>query len=196
MQSDDAKLTAYALGELDEQERAAVAARLEADPAAQRTVEEIRHVAGLLRDELGAEPVTRLAPTQRAALESEAAGAVRASGGRRRRLWLRIGIGAAAAAAVLIATGVALLLIFGRAAPKPGLGPGYKEPPPIGTPAHRDEDANRPAGRGADAGDHPAVKGHLEPATSPARPTPPAPTTQPARPSGAANATPADAAQK
>jgi hypothetical protein len=195
MQSDDAKLTAYALGELDEQERAAVAARLEADPAAQRAVEEIRQVAGLLRDELGAEPVTRLAPPQRAALESEAAGAVRPSGGRG-RLWLRIGIGAAAAAAVLIATGVALLLIFGRPAPKPDLGPGYKEPPPIGTPPHRDEDANHPAGRGADSGDHPAAQGHLAPATSPARPTPPGPTTQPARPGGAANATPADAAQK
>lgn len=54
---DDPQLTAYALGELDEDERAAVEARLRADPAARAAVEAIRATAGQLEAALAAEPL-------------------------------------------------------------------------------------------------------------------------------------------
>ena len=58
MKSDDEmKLTAYALGELDEADRAAVESRVWKDAAARAEVERIRDVAKLLSDELAAEPV-------------------------------------------------------------------------------------------------------------------------------------------
>jgi len=58
MKSDDEmKLTAYALGELDEAERTAVEARIWNDDKARAEVEKIRDMAKLLSDELAAEPV-------------------------------------------------------------------------------------------------------------------------------------------
>ena len=55
MNIDDPKLTAYALDELDEAERAATANEVAASPAAQREVQETQTMARLLRKEFGAE---------------------------------------------------------------------------------------------------------------------------------------------
>jgi len=53
---DDPKLTAYALGELDAAERAAIEAVLADSPEARAVVEEIRAAAERLTSELAAEP--------------------------------------------------------------------------------------------------------------------------------------------
>jgi len=55
MNIDDPKLTAYALEELDEAERAATANEVTASPAAQRDVQETQTMARLLRKEFAAE---------------------------------------------------------------------------------------------------------------------------------------------
>jgi Ca-activated chloride channel family protein len=60
--SDDPRLTAYALGELADDERAQVAAAVAADPALQAAVEEIRATAGRLTAALAAEPLPESAP--------------------------------------------------------------------------------------------------------------------------------------
>src|SRR5476649_2770760 len=66
---DDPRLTAYALGELEGDEQAAVAAALAADPALQATVDEIRATAGRLEAALAAEPMPDLPVSdQRAAI--------------------------------------------------------------------------------------------------------------------------------
>ena len=78
----DPRLTAYALNELDEAERAEVAALVEQSEDARRIVEEIRATAELLTTELQNEPVAggqdetaaRLSESQRAAVEAKAAG--------------------------------------------------------------------------------------------------------------------------
>lgn len=54
---DDPRLTAYALGELDETERAEVEALLQNSPAAQAAVDEIRATAAQLEAALGEEPL-------------------------------------------------------------------------------------------------------------------------------------------
>src|SRR3712207_4600501 len=61
---DETKLTAYALGELSEGDRAEVEAYLANDEAARREVEEIRKLAGVLTSELAAEimPMPAAAP--------------------------------------------------------------------------------------------------------------------------------------
>lgn len=66
--ADDPRLTAYALGELPEAERAEVEALLRDDPAARAALEETASLAGLLKEELRAEPGPRLSPDQRAAV--------------------------------------------------------------------------------------------------------------------------------
>ena len=60
----DPKLTAYALGELDETERAAVERELIRSDAARQAVEEIRATAGLLKEELSSEPRLQLSESQ------------------------------------------------------------------------------------------------------------------------------------
>ncbi len=60
--SDDPRLTAYALGELADDERAQVAAAVAADPALQAAVEEIRATAVRLTAALAAEPLPESAP--------------------------------------------------------------------------------------------------------------------------------------
>jgi Ca-activated chloride channel family protein len=60
--SDDPRLTAYALGELADEERAQIAAAVAADPALQAVVEEIRATAGRLTAALEAEPLPETAP--------------------------------------------------------------------------------------------------------------------------------------
>jgi len=54
---DDPRLTAYALGELPDNERIAIEAAVQADPALQAAVAEIRALAGDLSDALASEPV-------------------------------------------------------------------------------------------------------------------------------------------
>ena len=67
----DPKLTAYALGELDDAERAEVEAHLETCAASRRAVEEIRQTAELLTAELQKEPCPALTPEQRSGIEPE-----------------------------------------------------------------------------------------------------------------------------
>ena len=162
---DEAKLTAFALGELDASDRAAVEGRLADDPAARHTVEEVRELAEIAREELAAAPAGRLTDTQRSALEARASalGAERTARRRRRVLWLSVGI-PAAAAAILIALGTAVWweAIFPPASPRPISGvdpngprqgpslvgtPGRRGGTPelVGTPEHRPE--TQPASR-------------------------------------------------
>ena len=72
---DEPKLTAYALGEMDEGERAAVEAAIAGDPEALAHVEEVRRAAGLLEDGLAREPELALTGAQHAAIERRLAGA-------------------------------------------------------------------------------------------------------------------------
>src|SRR5688572_1633996 len=65
----DPRLTAYALGEVDETERAAIERELLHSEASRQTVEEIRQTAGLLKDELGTEPRLQLSKAQRSSIE-------------------------------------------------------------------------------------------------------------------------------
>ncbi len=75
----DPRLTAYALGELDEAERAEVEALLLRDANARAEVAAVREMAGALRAEFAAqaagEEVPSLTPAQRAMIESAAHGA-------------------------------------------------------------------------------------------------------------------------
>jgi Ca-activated chloride channel family protein len=75
---DDPRLTAFALGELDEQERAEFEQFLEGSEEAREAVSEIQETIGLLRDELVAEPAPSLTDEQRAAV-AMASGAVAAT---------------------------------------------------------------------------------------------------------------------
>ena len=68
---DDPKLTAYALGELDKAERAAIEAELEKSFACQRAVEEIRETAALLEKKLAAEELPGLAFAQQRKIENQ-----------------------------------------------------------------------------------------------------------------------------
>jgi len=163
-QLDDAKLTAYALGELDEATRADVEARMAEDPAAREAVEETRRAAGILREELAAEPALKLTAAQRAAVEANAAAAAaeRQRRLRRRGLWLRVGT-TAAAATVLIGLGAwAFWSPALRELPSSGVGTarhGGETPPGPGL-------VGTPGGRGR----APRVTGtpkHYAPATRP-----------------------------
>src|SRR5438067_13886342 len=55
MNLDDPKLTAYALGELDEPERSTIARAIAESAEAQRFVDEMRELAGMLKNEFAAE---------------------------------------------------------------------------------------------------------------------------------------------
>ena len=66
---DDPRLTAYALGELDDAERAEVESLLAESDEARRFVEETRATARLLTERLGREPRPGLAPEQRQSIE-------------------------------------------------------------------------------------------------------------------------------
>ena len=68
----DPKLTAYALGELDDTERAEVEAQLKESEAARQTVNEVRKTAALLARELKAEPALALSDDQRKAIKAKA----------------------------------------------------------------------------------------------------------------------------
>ncbi|MGH9424726.1 MAG: YfbK domain-containing protein, partial [Terriglobia bacterium] len=65
----DPRLTAYALGELDETEQEAIEHELLHSDASRQTVEEIRATAELLKEELGNEPGLQLSEVQRSSIE-------------------------------------------------------------------------------------------------------------------------------
>jgi len=108
---DEARLTAYALGELDDDARAAVDAHLASNPTARRAVDEIRQVAGVLTDELAAEAVPQLTGEQRALIEAAASAPGRSKRRRRRprALWTLWLVRSGVAAAILIVIGVGVI---------------------------------------------------------------------------------------
>jgi Ca-activated chloride channel homolog len=105
---DEAKLTAYALGELSGKERVEVERYLEGSEEARREVDGIRGMAGLLREALAQQTSERLTPEQRAVIEGQPAS------GRRR--WRPMWLGAALAAAASL---VVVALLVHRVRPKP-----------------------------------------------------------------------------
>ncbi|MCH8243477.1 MAG: hypothetical protein IH897_12845, partial [Planctomycetes bacterium] len=70
---DDPKLTAYVLGELDDNERAEVESLLKSSAEARSVVEEIRKTANLLETELAGETAFALSDDQRQVIETKAA---------------------------------------------------------------------------------------------------------------------------
>ncbi len=118
--SNDPRLTAYALGELDEAERVELDALLRERSDLRDEIEAIRAVAGDLREELAHEPAPQLSAEQRASIKSRAAGeggGWRLAGEGERTFrpaawWWRIGLSGAAA---VLALGVLLpLMMRGR----------------------------------------------------------------------------------
>ncbi len=67
---DDPKLTAFALGELDDSQRSAVEAAIAASPELQHTVADIRAVADAITVGLNAGPALSLTAAQRSLVES------------------------------------------------------------------------------------------------------------------------------
>ena len=65
----DPRLTAYALGELDETEQAAIERELLHSDAARQSVEEIRQTANLLKEDFSREPGLKLSESQRPSSE-------------------------------------------------------------------------------------------------------------------------------
>jgi Ca-activated chloride channel family protein len=72
--ADDARLSAYALGELDESERASVEQLLASDPEARKFVDELRATAQALESELANEPMPELTVAQRDGIVGEVHG--------------------------------------------------------------------------------------------------------------------------
>ncbi|MBN1610559.1 MAG: von Willebrand factor type A domain-containing protein [Polyangiaceae bacterium] len=102
----DPRLTAYALGEMNDSDRLAFEALLTDDPAAKEEIESIRQTAALLANELGQGAPSALSPTQRSRIEQAAQPSVAAPRPKRRwRAVLVYGGGSLAAAA-----GAALIL--------------------------------------------------------------------------------------
>ena len=98
---DDPRLTAYALGELDEAERAEVEALLAESEEARAAVGEIEALGASLSEELASEPEVGLTDEQRGALEARLRGGP-ARGGRVLRMQRCLG---GVAAALLVAVG-------------------------------------------------------------------------------------------
>ncbi len=110
MDPNDPRLTAYALDELDAEERAEVEALLADDAAARAAVEEICAVAGMLTDALASEPSATLTEAQRAQVDQrlEAAAATPAAVSTRRgRAWrgARLPLALAACVGVVLVVG-------------------------------------------------------------------------------------------
>ncbi|MEW6366670.1 MAG: von Willebrand factor type A domain-containing protein [Acidobacteriota bacterium] len=113
----DFRITAYALGELDESQRRAFEEELAADPEAQAMVEETRETARILAEELREAAAPELQQHQRAAVEARI-GEISAKQnvvhfriplfGKRSRL----AIAANLAALILVVSGIAILLIW------------------------------------------------------------------------------------
>ena len=101
---DDPRLTAYALGELDEADRLEVEALIANDPEAVRQLADILATARLLTDQLRDETSTGLDPEQRRAIEERLESPMVAKP--RRRRWIRYALAASIVglAATLILT--------------------------------------------------------------------------------------------
>src|SRR6266496_3056494 len=105
MTHDDPKLTAYALNELDNADRAAVEAYLATDESARRLVEETRQTAALLARGLQSVQAPSLTEMQRETIAAAAAGGAKKlehEAPRRlvRTVWARWALAAAACVAV------------------------------------------------------------------------------------------------
>lgn len=134
--NDDPRLTAFALGELDPAEAEEIARAVEADPALQRLVEEIRGSAALLEQAFEKEEAPRLEETQRARIVEAPARAepsAPASVVRPRRWrWAVAVAGAGLAASALALVGTATMM------PEPQLTTrmAMKETPEFAGPPH------------------------------------------------------------
>ncbi len=106
----DPKLTAYALGELDDAEQAEVEAALRQSPELRRAVDEIRRTAALLSEHLQAEACPPLTAEQREAIfrQSEEPASPAAAAAEKPRRRRRIVLPLAAAASLLLAVGITL----------------------------------------------------------------------------------------
>lgn len=130
--SNDPRLTAYALGELDEAERVELDALLRERSDLRDEIEAIRAVAGDLREELSHEPAPQLSAEQRASIKSRAAGeggGWRLAGEGERTFrpaawWWRIGLSGAAAVLLL---GVFVPLMMRGGSDADGLAHGRRE---------------------------------------------------------------------
>jgi len=71
IQPDDPRLTAYALGELEGEEAALIAAAVAADPALAAVVEDVQAMAGSLEDVFAAEPAPAVTPLDLPRIETE-----------------------------------------------------------------------------------------------------------------------------
>ena len=107
----DPKLTAYALGELDEDERAQIEAQVAHSEELRRTVDEIRDTAKVLTEELQSEPVLSLTSDQRQVIEANAVevdGGSTTTPGKRPLIFRRWWIPTALAASLLMISKLAL----------------------------------------------------------------------------------------
>jgi Ca-activated chloride channel family protein len=107
---DEIKLTAYALGELDETERRQIESLLVGDEAMRREVEQIRAAAESIADALAGEEGLALTEAQRRAIDRAAAQSPGSPGWRIGPLRISRGAAAALAACVVVAGALALLL--------------------------------------------------------------------------------------
>lgn len=95
--ADDAELTAYALGELDEAAAAVVERRLADDPVAQAHVDDLRALAASLQDDLTLEVSPGLLDAQRETIEARLRGAEAKPVAGRGRFWIACAVSVAAA---------------------------------------------------------------------------------------------------
>jgi Ca-activated chloride channel family protein len=106
--SNDPRLTAYALGEMNDSDRLAFEALLADDPAAKEEIESIRRTAALLVAELGQGAPSELTKTQRSRIEQAAQASVPAPRAKRRwraaLVWSGGGLAAAAGVALVLST--------------------------------------------------------------------------------------------
>ncbi len=130
---DDPRLTAYALDELDGEERAVVAAAIAGDPELRTAVEEIRQLAGAVSEALAAEPCPQLMTVRQTdVLPHQSSKARRLMGSC--LFWQSV-----AAAAVFAAVGLGILASSQRSESRVPLA----EASPNGTPLVVEEDGDR-----------------------------------------------------
>ena len=101
---DDPKWTAYALGELDAEQRAECEQILKANPEARAYVESLREAIGSIETELAAQPAPQLDDLQRKRIENAAKSSAKPS----RKRWWFAGSAAAASVAALVFAGKTL----------------------------------------------------------------------------------------
>ncbi len=110
---DDPRLTAYALGELEGDDRTSVETLIQQNEEARQFVDETRRLAGLLRESLRTEPVSGLDPSHRDAIAAHLDGPSQPVPSRRIP-WRPLGLAAAATVAI---GGGTLAFYIGRTAP-------------------------------------------------------------------------------